>query len=108
MQVVLHEHLLQRTVGPQIQNQIVGNVQVLPRELFPERVDERIVDFPVPPMVKVIRDVVSSSHNAARAAPSPVDECVAPTPDVAQSSCATGWNLCESAQLNKLCTHEFL
>ena len=30
VQVVLHEHLQQRTVEPQIQEQIVGNIQAIP------------------------------------------------------------------------------
>ena len=110
VQVILHE---QRTVEPQIQEQIVGNVQVLPRALLPERVDERIVEFPVPPMAKEIPEVVRSSHCAAHAAPTPVNECVAPARDVAQLSlCHRLWmglpNVFESAQVNKLCTNRFL
>ena len=90
VQVVLHEHLQQRNVEPQIQEQIVGNVQALPRELFPERVDKRILDFPVPPMANEIPEVVTSSHNAAHTTSTPVNKCVAPARDVALHFCATG------------------
>ena len=55
-------------------------------ELFPESVDERIVDFPVPPMVKEIPIIVSSSQNAAHAAPTPMNECAAPVRDVAHAT----------------------
>ena len=58
----------------------------MPRELFPERFDERIVDFPFPPIVKETPEVVSSSHDAAHAAPTPVNECVAPARDVAHAT----------------------
>ena len=35
---------------PQIQEQTVESVQVIPRELFPERIEEQIVDIPVSPV----------------------------------------------------------
>ena len=50
-----------------IVEQTVEMVQVIPRELFPERVDEHIGDFPVPPEVKEISVIVSSSHSSAHA-----------------------------------------
>ena len=42
-------------------------VQVIPRELFLERVDEHIVDFPVPLEVSETPIIVSSSHSIAHA-----------------------------------------
>ena len=51
---------------PQIQEQIIENVQVIPRELFPEHFDER-----------EIPDAVSPSRGAAHAAPAPVNEFLA-------------------------------
>ena len=59
---------------------------MIPRELFPERFDERIVEFSVPPIVKEIPEVVSSSHDAAHAVPAPVHECVAPARNVAHAT----------------------
>ena len=59
---------------PQIQEQIVENVQVIPREVVPERFNEQFVDFLVSPIV-------------AHAAPAPVvNECVAPARDVAHGT----------------------
>ena len=52
-------------------------------ELFLESADERIVDFSVPPVVK---EIVSSSQNAADAAPTLVNVCAAPVRDVAQAT----------------------
>ena len=59
------ERVQQRTVEqivhvpvPQIQEQIVDSVQVIPRELFPERIEVQIVDIPVPPIVKKIAEMV--------------------------------------------------
>ena len=40
---------------PQIQEQFVESVQVIPRELFPEQIEEQIVDIPVLPIVEEIR-----------------------------------------------------
>ena len=59
------ECVQQHTVGqivhvtiPQIQEQIVESVQVIPRELFPEQIEEQILDIPVPPIVEEIAAVV--------------------------------------------------
>ena len=73
---------------PPIVEETVEVVQVIPREPFPESVDERIVDFPVPLKVKEIPMIVSSSHNAAHAAPTPVNGCAAPVRDVAHATSA--------------------
>ena len=43
VQVIFHERLQQRTVVPQIQEQIIANLQVTPRELFLEHLDEWVV-----------------------------------------------------------------
>ena len=45
---------------PQIQEQIVESVQVIPRELFPGRIEEQIVYMPAPPIVQEIAEVVQN------------------------------------------------
>ena len=81
-EVQISERIRQQTVLERIEDQ-VGDIPFPPivdetvevLELFPESVDERIVDFPDPPMVKGIPITVSSSHDAAHAAPTLVNEC---------------------------------
>ena len=46
VQVMLHDRLQERTVAPQIQDQIFENVQVIPRELFPEHLTSGSLTFP--------------------------------------------------------------
>ena len=47
-----------RVPVPQIQEQMVESVQMIPRELSPERIEEQIVDIPLPPIVEEIAEVV--------------------------------------------------
>ena len=92
----------------QIQGQIVESVQVIPRELFRERIEEQIVDIPVPPIVEeraevaqiipqerfqqstvekiVVVPVPQPAPAVSYTAPAPVIEDVTPAPAVA---CAT-------------------
>ena len=42
---------------PQIQEQVVENVQVIPPQLFPERIEEQIVDILVPSIVEDMAEV---------------------------------------------------
>ena len=93
VQIIPQERLQQRTVEqmsnalvPQTQEQIVENVQMIPRQLFPEHFNEQFVDFHVSPIANETAEVESSSHKAAHAAPTPVDECVAPARDVAHAT----------------------
>ena len=80
----VQQHTVEQIVHvpfPQIHEQIVKSVQVIPRDLVPERIEEQIVDIPFPPIVTEMEKMVSSSHTAAHAAPAPVNECVAPARD---------------------------
>ena len=45
---------------PQIQEQFVKSVQVIPRELFQERIEEQIVDILVPPIAEETAEVVQT------------------------------------------------
>ena len=73
-------------IGPERSEDQVGDIPVPPIveetvevvELFPESVDERIVDFPVPE----IPIIVSSSHTAL------LNDCAAPVRDVAHATAA--------------------
>ena len=47
------------------------SVQVIPRELLSERIEEQIMDIPVPPIVEEVAEVV-------QIIPAPVVEYVAP------------------------------
>ena len=59
---------------------------MISRELFSDRIEEQIVDIPVPPIVEEIAEVMSSSHAAAWAALTPVNVYVAPARDVAKAT----------------------
>ena len=57
----VQQHTIEQIVhvpSPQIHQQMMGNVQVIPRQLFPERLEEQIVDILVPPFVEEIAEVV--------------------------------------------------
>ena len=81
---------------PQFQEQIVESVLVIPRELFPERIEEQIVDIPVPPIVKETAEVVqlipqerehvTPGPAVSFTSPASVIEDVTPAPGV---TCAT-------------------
>ena len=62
------------------------SLKVAISSLFPERIEEQIVDIPVPPIVEEIAEVMSSSHAAAHAAPTPVNEYTAPASTVAYAT----------------------
>ena len=67
---------------PQIQVQSVESVQVIPRELFPERIEEQIVDIPVHPIVAEIAGSGANYSSGALSAKHSGADC--------RSSSATG------------------
>ena len=74
---------------PHFQEQIVESIQVFPRELFPERIDEQIVDMPclfLRLRKRLRAGVMWSSNAAAHAAPTPAIEHVAPALAVAKTT----------------------
>ena len=73
---------------PQVQ-EIVESVQVIPRELFPERIEEQIVCISVPPIVEEIAEVVQIVSQEQRFQQSTGAYC--------RSSCATVWRRFPSA-----------
>ena len=59
---------------------MVENIQVVPRERISERMEEQIIDVLVFSIEDVIADVRSSSHVAAHAVPSTVDDYLTTSP----------------------------
>ena len=61
---------------------MVENIQMVPRARISERIEVHIVDIPVPSIEKETANVMLSSHVAAHAAPTPVNDYVALACDV--------------------------
>ena len=59
---------------------MVENIQMVPRERISEGIEEQIVDIPVLRFWKEIANVMLSSHVAASAAPTLVNDFESPSP----------------------------